>query len=108
MRTLRKKFRKIKKPLKRIVIKPKLGRWCNCYAGKLPCPTECSYNKEIPITRSFKDGKVTVLHDRTECVSCNRAPAFIPWKRGKWDKIKEAIQQGEDLRDMDPPEYGMV
>jgi len=91
------------KKLKPIKIKPKLGRWCEYYSGRLPYPSECSFNKSMPVSRLFNSGKITIMHDRSNCVKCKRAPQFIPWKHGDWDKIKEAIEKGEDLTDMDPP-----
>ena len=109
MRVLKKKFRKIKAPvttapsLIRIKIKPKVGRWCDCYEGRLPYPMECQGNKETPIARLFKSGKVTVLHNRTICVTCNRFVDRETWKNREWDKIKDEIAKGEDLRDMSPP-----
>jgi len=113
MKILKKKFRKIvkEKPvlkpilkpiLKRIVIKPKLGRWCNFYEGRLPYPIECQSNKSSPISYVFESGVSKLVYDRSDCVNCKRQVEFIPWKKGKWDKIKEAISEGEDLRDMNP------
>ena len=107
MKVLKKKFRKIKKItkpiLKPIVRKPKVGRWCKYYEGRLPFPTECSMNKDMPITRLFKDGKSIVLRDRSECVKCDRNPHWIHWKNGVWSKVINEINKGEDLSDMPAP-----
>ena len=107
MRTLKKKYMKNKtvklRPIVRIKKKPKIGRWCKYYAGRLPYPIECSGNKNMPISRIFKDKKITVLRNRSDCVHCKRSPEFLEWKRGDWDKIKEAISNGENLIDMDHP-----
>lgn len=109
MKVLKKKYKKIKiknthKPIvKPIKITKKLGRWCNCYEGRLPYPIECQTNKASAKNYLFKDGKKTILHDRSICIKCKRQVEFIPWKNGEWDKIKEAILNGEDLRDMFPP-----
>lgn len=93
------------KPIIRVLtkIKKKQGRWCDCYDGRLPYPVECQSNKSQPITHVFDSGKKTLVYDRTACIDCKRAVEFIPWKRGDWDKVKEAIINGDDLRDMDPP-----
>ncbi len=110
MKVLKKKFRKkepaekdkLNRPIcKKIIMKKKLGRWCNCYEGRLPYPIECQNNKLHPITYIFKDGKKTLLCDRSICLSCERQVEFIPWKGGRWEKIKTAIANSEDLRDMD-------
>ncbi len=95
----RKKSSKIKVHLKPIKTKP--GRWCSIYTGRLPYPIECQTNKQTPITYTFKSGKQTLIYDRTACKKCTRQIEFIPWKNGEWNKIKEAIDQGNDLRDMD-------
>ena len=115
MRRLRKKFKKpgevvikdtpiYRQPRKIVKIK-RIGRWCPYYDGRLPSPSECSSNKGMPISRLFKDGKVSILHDRSDCVDCKRAPEFRDWKRGKWDLVKKAISKGEDLTDMPSPIY---
>ena len=88
---------------KLIKIKPKLGRWCSCIEGRLPYPIECTTNKSSPVAGYFKKGKHTVTKNNGECVNCKRFPEWHSWKKGDWNKIKEAIKQGEDLRDMDPP-----
>lgn len=109
MKVLKKKYRKIikipkiKKPLPKIIIKPKLGCWCDYYEGRLPYPIECQTNKSSPKTYLFDAGKKTLLHNRTKCADCIRSVEFIPWKDGHWDKVKEAIINGEDLRDMPSP-----
>jgi len=107
MKILKKKFRKKKLPkiIRKILpkIKKKQGRWCEYYEGRLPFPIECSHNKTQPIARVFKDGKSTIVRNTPNCVNCKRAPEFLEWKKGEWDKVKEAIANHEDLRDMDPP-----
>jgi hypothetical protein len=89
--------------LPRIKIKPKQGKWCDVYEGRLPYPIECQNNKASPISYIFESGEKTLVYDRTCCIKCKRAVEFIPWKNGEWDKIKEAIANKEDLRDMFPP-----
>jgi len=91
------------KPLVKLYIKKKLGRWCDCYEDRLPYPIECQGNKTAPKSYLFDSGKKTLMHDRSMCVNCKRQVEFIPWKKGDWNKVKEAILNGEDLRDMDPP-----
>lgn len=113
MKVLKKKFKKIQPkvspPLilsKLKKIKPKLGKWCEYYEGRLPYPIECSTNKETPVTCYFEDGDKYILRDRSNCATCQRSVEWIPWKKREWDKIKEAIANGEDLTDMDPPFQG--
>ncbi len=84
-------------------IKPKQGKWCDCYEGRLPYPIECQSNKAAPVSYIFESGDKTLVHDRSMCIDCKRFVEFLPWKRGDWNKIKEAIANKEDLRDMDPP-----
>lgn len=108
MKVLKKKFKKKKilqtpRILKKIIKEPKIGRWCSYYEGRLPFPIECSHNKTQPVTKIFKDGKSTIIKNTPNCVNCTRNPEFLEWKKGEWDKVKEAIINGEDLRDMDPP-----
>jgi hypothetical protein len=107
MKVLKKKFRKTKpitpKPLLRIKIKPKVGKWCDCYEGRLPFPMECQNNKISPVSCMFKEGKKTMLYDRSMCIDCARQVEWQSWKNREWDKIKIAIAKGEDLRDMNPP-----
>ncbi len=93
-----------KTPLKPIKIKKKLGRWCEYYEGRLPYPIECSNNKSMPTSYMFKGEEKTKVRDNSNCPNCKRAPSFIAWKRGVWDKIKNAITNGEDLTDMDSPQ----
>lgn len=87
----------------RIPIKPKLGKWCNYYEGRLPFPMECSTNKSMPVSKVYKGKDVIVIRNTPDCPTCKRAPEFYSWKRGDWDKIKKAISKGEDLRDMPVP-----
>jgi hypothetical protein len=95
MRKLKRKLRKKDKPvrvIRRIKIKPKLGRWCQYYEGRLPYPIECQSNTD------------PALHQkRPFCRKCKRVVEWEPWKKGVWDKIKEAIKNGEDLQDMEAP-----
>lgn len=86
-----------------IKIKPKLGRWCEYYEGRIPYPIECNYNKTSPIGVCFNKGEKTITHERKNCPNCKRQVEWRSWKDGKWDKIKYAISQGDDLIDMDPP-----
>ena len=106
MKVLKKIYRK-KKPIPRALSKiikiKKLGCWCSVYEGRLPYPLECQGNKETPIAKLFKAGKVKILYDRSICVNCNRFVDRESWKNREWDKIKEAISNGEDLSDMSPP-----
>ena len=88
---------------KLIKIKPKQGRWCEYYEGRLPYPLECSMNKEKPLTQIFKSEEVITLSNRENCVECKRSVEWPSWKKGDWDKIKQAIANGDDLTDMDPP-----
>ncbi|MCP4374014.1 MAG: hypothetical protein GY797_38805 [Deltaproteobacteria bacterium] len=119
MKVLKKKFKKLlikkkapsllkipQKPIK-LKIKPKLGRWCEYYEGRLPYPMECSSNKSMPLSQIFKGKEVTTIRHTPNCVDCERAPQFHAWKKGDWAKIIEAIKRGEDLTDMDPPRQGM-
>ena len=124
MKVLKKKFQKIriKRPVKvvpggdklkyepiiilklpKIKIKPKLGRWCEYYDGRIPYPAECSYNKSSPVGVYFKKGEMIVTHKRENCPDCKRSVDWRSWKDGAWEKIKYAISQGEDLTDMNPP-----
>ena len=106
MKVLKKIFKKKSPPiliLPKLKIKPKQGKWCDCYEGRLPYPIECQSNKQNPVSSLFESGEITLLHDRTVCVECNRFVEWQSWKRGEWDKVKEAIANCEDLRDMDPP-----
>lgn len=88
---------------KLIKIKPKQGRWCEYYEGRLPYPMECQYNKNTPVGMYVRFGEIVHTYDRLKCVDCNRAPQWHSWKKGDWDKIIEAIANLEDLRDMEPP-----
>ncbi|MDP8268208.1 MAG: hypothetical protein P9L97_05715 [Candidatus Tenebribacter davisii] len=111
MKVLKKRFRKIQKEEvkripKKIIKAKKMGRWCEYYDGRLPFPMECSGNKELPVAKLYKDGVITILHNRPNCVACKRAPEFQSWKRGDWRKITEAIENGEDLRDHPSPTGG--
>ncbi len=117
MKKLKAKFKKIKKecppddklqqPLlsKLIKIKPKQGRWCEYYEGRIPYPIECTINKQSPIDYLVKNGKKTLIKNMPNCPNCKRAVEWIPWMMGGWDKIKTAVINGEDLTDMDPPVY---
>ena len=110
MRVLKKKFKKKNKSitiLPKIKTKRKIGRWCEYYAGRLPYPMECSNNKSMPISKLFKGKKIIVLKDRSNCVECKRNIEWPSWKRGDWGKIIEAIEKGENLTDMDPPNQEM-
>jgi len=89
--------------VKPIKIKPKLGRWCEYYEGRLPYPAECSSNQNMPLSQIFKGKEVITMRHTPNCPKCKRAPQFHAWKRGDWAKIIEAIKKGEDLSDMDPP-----
>lgn len=107
----KKKYKKLSKiepkhTLKPIKIKPKLGRWCIYYEGRLPFPTECSNNKSMPMTHLFKDGKKILLNDRRECINCKRNPQWIAWKSGVWNNVIKEIKKGEDLTDMPAPLQG--
>lgn len=124
MKVLKKKFQKIriKRPVKiapdedtlkykpttilkltKIKIKPKLGRWCEYYKGRIPYPMECQVNRETPTSSYFKNGKEIVTKRTPVCVNCKRSVEWRAWKRGDWDKIIAAISKGEDLKDMDAP-----
>jgi len=85
----RKKFKKIPINLPKI---KKLGKWCEYYEGVLPYPINCQWNKQIP-----------ACFDKPNCKTCKRDVHFQAWKAGMWDHIKFAIQQGEDLTDMNAP-----
>lgn len=106
MKVLKKIFKRKPKSilaLPLIKIKRKKGKWCDCYEGRLPYPIECQSNKASPISYVFESGESTLVYDRSICVDCKRQVEFIPWKSGEWDKVKKAIANCEDLRDMDPP-----
>jgi len=92
MRKLKTKFKKKKRKLEKIIVKKKLGRWCEYYSGRLPYPIECQWNAQIP-----------AVIDRPNCRKCKRSVHFQAWKYGIWEKIKYAIAQGEDLTNMNPP-----
>ena len=93
---------------KLVKIKPKQGRWCEYYEGRLPYPMECSHNKSMPLSQIFKGNEVHTISDRSNCVNCKRAPQWHSWKRGDWTKIIKAIvEDKEDLTDMDPPNQEM-
>jgi len=98
MKVLKKKFRKkeskriVRKIIRKIVRKKPLGRWCEYYEGRLPYPIECQSNKEVPL-----------CIDRPNCKKCNRHLEWADWKGGMWEKVNQAVQNGEDLTDMDSP-----
>jgi len=78
----------------RFVLKKPLGKWCKYYSGRLPFPIECQWNPEPPLCL-----------EHPECKTCDRKVEWKSWKSGDWDKIIEAIKNGEDLTDMDPPQF---
>ncbi len=84
-------------------IKPKQGKWCDYYEGRLPFPIECTNNKRFPEDSYFVDGKKVVTKTMPLCIKCERYPQYHSWKRGDWDEIIELIKQVKDLREMDPP-----
>ncbi len=89
--------------LSRIPIKKKIGKWCKYYENRLPFPIECSSNKISPKRIIFKGKKQTITKDTPDCSTCERFPQWHSWKRGDWDKIIEAIKEGENLIDFPPP-----
>jgi len=91
MKILKSKFRKKKTPKPLFKRKKPPGRWCEYYEGRIPFPIECQWNKEPPL-----------CIDKPNCKHCKRGVEWKDWKMGKWDKIKEAVKNGEDLTDMDP------
>jgi hypothetical protein len=106
------KIKKIKKKvLQPIVIKPKIklkpikitGFWCEYYPGRLPYPIECSYNKSSPRDVIFIHGKEKVTRYTPKCPKCKRSVKFPDWKAGKWDKVKQEIEKGADLREQPSP-----
>lgn len=96
------KIRKITKIVKPKKSKP-VGRWCQYYSGRLPYPIECSNNKSMPVSTLFTEGKPKIIRNFPACVYCERSPSFHSWKRGDWDKIIQAIENGEDLQNMPAP-----
>jgi len=88
---LRGKVRKLKSRFKKRK-KKRIGRWCEYYSGRLPYPINCQSNAVIPL-----------CHDKPNCKTCERKVHFQAWKFGYWEKIKYAINQGEDLTDMEAP-----
>lgn len=113
MKILKKKFKKrvsgggkLKHPvfiMPKLKIKPKQGRWCEYYEGRIPYPIECSSNKDMPISQIFKGREIITIRSTPNCTECQRTVEWQSWKRGDWDKIMNAIKAGEDLTDMDPP-----
>ncbi len=118
MKVLKKKFKRKKrapggdklKPkssttliLPKVKIKPRQGKWCDYYEGRLPFPIECTNNKRFPEDSYFVDGKKVVTKTMPLCIKCERYPQYHSWKRGDWDEIIELIKQVKDLREMDPP-----
>lgn len=90
-----------KKPkLKKITI---LGKWCDYYQGRLPFPIECSLNKEAPLQYIFKGKEKIKTKETPNCITCERFPKYNDWKSGKWDKVKEEIKKGADLRNQPSP-----
>lgn len=85
-------------------IKPKQGKWCSYYEGRLPFPIECASNRDMLEVSYFKDKKKYVLKDFSECKNCKRYPVYSYWKRGDWDHIIKLIKENKDLREMNPPD----
>jgi hypothetical protein len=95
--------------LPKITKKPKLkpikkiGKWCNCYPGRLPFPIECSNNKSSPYEVIFTNGKKKIVKNFPDCPTCKRDIKWTDWKEGKWDKVKLEIKKGADLRNQPSP-----
>lgn len=77
---------------KKIIIKPKLGKWCQYYEGRIPYPIECQWNKVPPLCIA-----------KPNCRKCNRDVKWDDWKEGKWEVINQNVKKGENLTDMSSP-----
>jgi len=98
----KKKKPETKKPLLK-KIKPRLGRWCEYYEGRLPFPIECAYNKETPFWVLYEKGEKTISKNTPNCPKCNRSIEYEDWKLGKWKKVEQEIKKGADLSDQPSP-----
>jgi len=78
--------------LRKIIIKPKLGKWCQYYEGRIPYPIECQWNKVPPLCIA-----------KPNCRYCKRDIKWDDWKSGKWEIISQNVQKGENLTDMESP-----
>lgn len=92
MRKLKKKYQKDEPTFVFTKIEKRKGRWCEYYEDRLPYPIECQSNHIVPL-----------CVQRPNCLKCTRSVNWQAWKEGKWDRIKYAISQGEDLTGMEPP-----
>lgn len=103
MKRIKKKYRKKQITINQQEPQEPCGRWCDYYRGRLPYPIECQTNKKFPVSKIYKGDKIIPIYDRSKCITCERYVDFISWKLGKWDRIMDAIDNKEDLRNMPSP-----